>query len=78
MGAALHSRSFDYNLNVCYERAGYSCGQQLTRSQAQDLLNFMRASNPEMRDLYPEPGSMLDEAELNSKDNWYYRIRPED
>jgi len=45
-----------------YEAAGYAPGQELTREQAEALLNEMYLNHPEMRQLYDLPSTMLDNA----------------
>jgi RHS repeat-associated protein len=66
----------DAKLQKEYERAGFTDGQRLTRTQAEGFLNDMYLQFPEMRGLYPSPAQMLDVAESNSMNHWVYQMKP--
>jgi RHS repeat-associated protein len=66
----------DAKLQKEYEKAGFTDGQRLTRDQAEGFLNNMYLQYPDMRGLYPSPSQMLDVAEYNSMDHWFYQMRP--
>lgn len=55
----------------------YGDQQRLTRDEAESFLNSMTEKYPEMNNLYPSPTDMLDQAESNSRNNWYYMLCPE-
>jgi RHS repeat-associated protein len=55
----------------------YGDQQRLTRDEAQSFLNSMTEKYPEMDNFYPSPTDMLDQAESNSRNSWYYMLRPE-
>lgn len=63
--------TLDSKLQEEFENAGYVDGQQLTRSQAEGLLNSMYLSHPEMRKLYDLPSTMLDNAVGAGRSNWF-------
>jgi len=67
----LECGELDGELKKLYEAAGYTDGQQLNRSQAEQLLNSMISSNPQMRQLYDPPGTMLDNAQSSGIGNWF-------
>lgn len=50
--------------------------KRLTQDEALRFLKNMYAKYPEMKDLYPTPQDMINEAEENSKNHWFYRLRP--
>ena len=66
----------DAKLKQAYEKAGFTDGQRLTRDQAAGFLNAMYLQHPDMRGLYPSPTQMLDVAEHNSMNHWFYQMRP--
>ena len=49
---------------------------RLNKKDALDFLNNMREKYPEMKELYLSPADMVNQAEQNSKDNWFYKLRP--
>lgn len=67
----LECGDLDGKLQSEYANAGYQPGQQLTRTQTEQLLNSMYQSHPEMRQLYDLPGTMLDNAESAGIGNWF-------
>ena len=50
---------------------------RLTKEETTNFLKDMWNKYPKMRELYPIPQSMVKMAEQNSKDNWFYKLRPE-
>lgn len=60
---------------VWFKRDAYG---RHTRKEAEDWLNEMRKRFSEMNDLYGSNKSMLDQAEVNSKQNWFYKLRGPD
>lgn len=67
----LECGDLDGELQDDYINAGYKPGQQLTRTQAEQLLNSMYLSHPEMGQLYDLPGTMLDNAEAAGIGNFF-------
>lgn len=67
---AVKCMSLDVQLQEAYEKAGYTDGQRLTRSQAEGVLNSMYLAHPEMRELYDLPSTMLDTAEQQGIGNF--------
>ncbi len=49
---------------------------RLNYDDALDFLNDMNKKYPDMKKLYPTPNDMLNEAEINSKEHWFYRMNP--
>lgn len=72
----LQCGKLDAKLKKDYEDI-YGDQQRLTRDEAESFLNSMTEKYPEMNNLYPSPTDMLDQAEGNSRNNWYYMLRPE-
>jgi RHS repeat-associated protein len=52
----------------------YDNQQRLTRDEAESFLKSMAEKYPEMNDLYPSSTDMLDQAESNSKNHWFYGL----
>jgi len=76
----LECGELDRDLRSDYKRAGYYEGQQLTREQAERVLNAMYLSHPEMRQLYDLPEVMLDGARdvglKNLINSWFDQAHP--
>lgn len=68
----------DSKLEEEYKESGYKAHQRLTPEQAKKSLDQISKNHPEMRELYPSPEQILQEAEKNSKNDWFYQLRPED
>ena len=51
---------------------------KLTGDEAREWLDAMQNRHSEFNDLYPSPKNMLEQAEVNSKAHWFYRIRGDD
>jgi RHS repeat-associated protein len=67
--------NLDYDLEKEYiDRFGDK--DRLTPDEASNFLNDMYEQYPELSDLYMTPEDMLNEAEKNSKDHWFYKLRP--
>lgn len=72
----LQCGKLDVELKKEYEKK-YFPSDRLSRDDAQKFLDKMQNKYPEIQKLYPSPTDMLDKAEQNSKDHWYYQLRPE-
>ena len=67
-------RSLDEKLQEQYEKAGYSNNQQLTKDQAQALINQMYLANPSMGALYGDAQKILSNAISLGQSNWFNQL----
>lgn len=50
--------------------------KRLNEEETMDFLNDMWRKYPDMRNLYPSPQDMVNTAEKNSRNHWFYQINP--
>lgn len=67
----IQCRTLDHRLLKFYKSSGYHIGQQLSRAEAERLLNAMYIKYPEMRHLYNRPSDMLNDAVEKGRSNWW-------
>ena len=67
----------DSKLEEAYKDSGYKIGQRLTPEQARSFLDKVSKRHPEIHKFYPSTEEILREAEKNSKNDWFYKLRPE-
>ena len=67
-------REVDAKLQEQYQEAGYSNNQQLSRDQAQALINQMYLANPGMSALYGDASKILGNAINLGQSNWYNQL----
>lgn len=72
----LQCGKLDIELKKEYEKRNFP-SDRLSRDDTQKFLDQMQRKHPEIHKLYPNPTDMLNKAEQNSKDHWYYKLRPE-
>ena len=72
----LQCGKFDVDLEKEYLKL-YPKDKWLTPEQALSFLNSMSLKYPEFGKLYPNPMQLLNTATNNSKNHWFYKLRPE-
>lgn len=74
---AIECATLDAELEKSYQEwFKHKDGDRLKREEAEQWLDAMRERHPEMNRLYGSNENMLNQAEVNSRNHWFYRMNP--